>query len=456
MPAPFTYADALAAIWDRSGYDRGFISNPFAGDDAARLGLRRTDAILERFGNPHHTYRIVHVAGSKGKGSTTTMLDAILRAAGLRTGRYVSPHLHSYRERIVVDNEPISEADFAGLTRRALEATLTVERERPELGDVTAWELTTAMALIWYAETGCDWAVIEVGLGGTLDATNVVMPEVSVITRLDYEHTAILGDTIEEIAANKAGIIKPGKPVVSAHQLPAAMAVITARADELGSRLLIQDRDFTVNGSDRDFTFADASDTIAGLATSLIGRHQVENAGLAIAAARLAMGPTDDAIRAGLSDVVNPGRFEIVPLPNGSIVVIDGAHTPIAANALRVALEERFPGRQAEMIVGMLQGKDADHVLANLAPAVAAWHLTPLDTPRTMPVDELAAHLGTTNATAPEMRHESVSAALARVTSPSTQALIVVTGSLSTAAEARVALGLAENDPAPKATPRVS
>ncbi|MGN6483502.1 MAG: hypothetical protein ACTHMX_03790 [Thermomicrobiales bacterium] len=123
MSTSFTYADALAAIWERSGYDRGFVSNPFAGDDAARLGLRRTDAILERFGNPHHRYRIVHVAGSKGKGSTTTMLAAILREAGERTGRYVSPHLHSYRERIAVDDEPIAEADFADLTRRAVDAT---------------------------------------------------------------------------------------------------------------------------------------------------------------------------------------------------------------------------------------------------------------------------------------------------------------------------------------------
>lgn len=457
MSVRFTYADALAAIWERSGYDRGFISNPFAGDDAARLGLRRTEAVLERFGNPHRTYRIVHIAGSKGKGSTTTMLDAILRAAGIRTGRYVSPHLHSYRERIVVDNQPIAEAAFANLTRRALAATEAVERDRPELGEVTAWELTTAMALLWYAEAGCEWAAIEVGLGGTLDATNVVTPEVSIITRLDYEHTAILGETIEEIAANKAGIIKPGKPVVTARQLPAAMTVIAERAGELGCALLTQDRDFHTVGNDRAFTYDDASGTIPGLATALIGRHQVENAGLAIAAARLAIDPPPSAIRAGLADAVNPGRFEIVPLANGSTVVIDGAHTPIAAEALRLALDDRFPGQRAQVIAGMLQGKDADRVLAQLDPIAAAWHLTPLATPRSMAVDDLAAHLATS--AAPVARHASVAAALAAVTDLPAPALIVVTGSLSTAAEARVALGLAANDPAPtapKAGPRVS
>ena len=454
MPTPFTYADALAAIWDRSGYDRGFISNPFAGDDAARLGLRRTDAILERLGNPHRRYRIVHIAGSKGKGSTTTMLAAILRASGVRTGRYVSPHLHSYRERIVVDDDPIAEADFAALTRRALDATEAVERAQPDLGEVTAWELTTAMALLWYAEAGCDWAVIEVGLGGTLDATNVVTPEVSVITRLDYEHTAILGDTIEEIAANKAGIIKPGKPVVTAHQVPAALEVIAARADELGCALHVQDRDFSTSGTDREFSYRDAAGHLDGLGTALIGRHQVENAGLAIAAARLAIDPPDDAIRTGLAAAVNPGRFEIVLVPTGTTVVIDGAHTPIAADALRVALEDRFPGQRAHVVAGMLQGKDADRVLAYLEPVAASWHLAPLATPRSMRVDELAAQLAPANA--PVTRHASVASALAAVTSLPAPALIVVTGSLSTAAEARVALGLATNDPAPKAAPRVS
>ncbi|MGC4190440.1 MAG: folylpolyglutamate synthase/dihydrofolate synthase family protein [Thermomicrobiales bacterium] len=454
MPAIHTYADALGAIWDRSGYDRGFISNPFAGDDAARLGLRRTEAILERSGNPHRRYRIVHVAGSKGKGSTTTMIDAILRAAAVRTGRYVSPHLHSYRERIVVDDEPISETDFALLTQRAIAATEDVEHTHPELGEVTAWELTTAMALLWYAETGCAWAVIEVGLGGTLDATNIVTPEVSVITRLDYEHTAILGDTIEEIAANKAGIIKPGKPVVSANQLPAAMNVIAARAHDLGCQLLIEDRDFSATGSDSNFTFHDATGTIADLASSLIGRHQVENAGLAIEAARLAIAPADEAIRAGLAQVVNPGRFEVVSLPNGATVVIDGAHTPVAADALRVALGDRFPGQRAQVVIGMLQGKDANHLLANIAPVVSAWHLAPLETPRTMRVDDLATDLGTP--TVPVFRHPSVAGALASVTSQSAGALIVVTGSLSTASEARVALGIATNDPAPTSAPRVS
>lgn len=454
MTPSYSYTDALGAIWDRSGYDRGFISNPFAGDDAARLGLVRTEAILAAMGNPHQRYGIVHVAGSKGKGSTTTMVDAIFRAAGVRSGRYVSPHLHSYRERIVVNDAPISERDFASLTERAFAVMHQIEHDHPELGETTAWEVTTAMALAWYAEAGCDWAVIEVGLGGTLDATNVVTPQVSVITRLDYEHTAILGDTIGEIATNKAGIIKPGRPVVSARQLPEAMDVISARAEALGCRLLIQDRDFSTTGSDRDFVYQDASGLLGGLSTALIGRHQVENAGLAITAARLALDPSEAAIRSGLATSINPGRFEIVPQANGSIVIIDGAHTPIAAEALRDSIGERFPGKKAAFVVGMLQGKDGNHVLANLAPIAESWHLAPLKTPRTMSAHDLATYRP--DGPASTTTHPSVAAALDSIISSGDATLIVVTGSLTTAAEARVALGLATNDPAPTRPPRVS
>lgn len=449
-----SYTDALGAIWERSGYDRGFISNPFAGDDAARLGLLRTAAILKAMGNPQRRYGIVHVAGSKGKGSTTTMVNAIFRAAGVRSGRYVSPHLHSYRERIVVNDEPISEDDFADLTGRAFTIMHEIEREHPELGETTAWEVTTAMALAWYAEVGCDWAAIEVGLGGTLDATNVVDPHVSVITRLDYEHTAILGETIGEIAANKAGIIKPGKPVVSARQIPEAMAVISSRAGALGCPLQIQDRDFSSTGTDRDFTWQDVSGTLDGLHTALIGRHQVENAGLAIAAVRIALDPPEQAIRTGLATATIAGRFEIVTLPSGATVVIDGAHTPIAAEALRDAIGERFPDQRVAFVIGMLQGKDGDHVLGNLAPITAEWHLAPLSSPRTMAASELASHVPDDGR--PVTMHASVANALATLVDGANAPLIVVTGSLSTVAEARVALGLAANDPAPTVPPRVS
>ncbi|HWV36508.1 MAG TPA: folylpolyglutamate synthase/dihydrofolate synthase family protein [Thermomicrobiales bacterium] len=453
MTTPFSYEDALAAIWKRSGYDRGFISNPFAGDDAARSGLLRTAGVLERLGNPERDYRIVHIAGSKGKGSTTVTVDALLRAAGHRTGRFISPHLHSYRERIVVQDRPISEEDFAALTADALAATEALEHDAPELGDVTAWELSTAMALCWYARAGCEIAVIEVGMGGTLDATNVVDPEIAIITRLDYEHSAVLGDTLTEIAGNKAGIIKPGKPVVTTDQPAEALAVIEARARETGSRLILAGRDFTVTGTDLDFTFTSGSESISGLHTALAGRHQVENTALAIAAVRTITDISADQIRQGLAAVVHPGRFEEVRIDAGRTVVIDGAHSPVAARALVRALQDRYPGQQAAFVIGMLQDKDVSSFTATLEPLAAHWYLAPPASPRALATETLIPILAGSSTpvdSAPSVA-DSLAAAMA-----APHPLIVVTGSLTTVADARVALGLARNDPAPGTSPRVS
>ncbi|HEY7036146.1 MAG TPA: Mur ligase family protein, partial [Thermomicrobiales bacterium] len=285
------YRSALRAIWERSAYDRGFISNPFAGDAAADLGLRRTAALLDRLGRPHERYGIVHVAGSKGKGSTCAFIDAILPTAGYRAGRYTQPHLHTMRERIAVAGRPIDESAFAALTRRALDAARTVERERPELGEVTAFELTTAMALDHFASAGCDLAVVEVGLGGTLDATNVVTPLVSVITALDLEHTAVLGDTLPKIAAQKAGIIKPGRPVALSPQPPEALAVIEQVAKERESALYVGGRDWEWTGTWRSFSATGPWGTFENLTSGLVGRHQIDNACVAIAATWLLSSP---------------------------------------------------------------------------------------------------------------------------------------------------------------------
>lgn len=446
--ATFTYPDALAAIWARSGYDRGFISNPFAGDDAARLGLLRTAGMLDRLDNPERHYRIMHVAGSKGKGSTTVTIDALLRQTGLRVGRFTSPHLHSYRERIVVQDELISESDFATLTFDVLKVAEALERESPELGDITAWELSTAMALCWYARAECEFAVIEVGLGGTLDATNVVDPEISLITQLDYEHTAILGDTLTEIAGNKAGIIKKGKPVVCAAQPAEALAVIEAKAIETGSNLLLANRDFSASGSDSDFTYRDHRGLVGHLSTVLAGRHQVDNAALAIATVRTLTGIdiSEEHIRAGLLDVVHPGRFEQIRINADTTVVIDGAHSPVAATALVQAIEERYPATRPLLVVGMLQDKDAASFVSILQDNASGWNLAAPASPRALPVSSLGEQLA--NASPAPTAFASIAAALAAAIAAK-PTLIAVTGSLVTVAEARVALGLAINDPTP-------
>lgn len=447
------YRAALAAIWDRSGYDRGFISDPFAGDDAARRGLARTRAMLDVLSNPHERVRLIHVAGSKGKGSTAVLMDAILRAAGLRSGRFTSPHLHSYRERFVVDDQLISEEAFASLVEESIEAMRQVETMCPSLGRITAWELSTAMALGWFARSACEVAVIEVGLGGTLDATNVIDPVVSAITRLDLEHTAILGETLPEIASNKAGIIKPGRPSVTVDQQPAALMVIEERAHEVGSELLVGGRDWVVEGDDDGFAVVGPWGRVSDLRTSLVGRHQVENAGLAVAALRGAFGNgeaiDDAAIRAGLIGVQHPGRFEKVLTNAGPTIILDGAHTPVAAESLRAALTRHAPAQRITFVVGMLHDKRPEPFLRPLIcldALDARWVIAEPNSPRRMSADllvEALTSLGQHVEQAPSIA-EAVDLACREGNA------VVVTGSLTTVAEARVHLGLGFPDPSPR------
>ncbi len=447
MPHIATMTDALRAIWERSGYDRGYISNPFAGDDAARLGLVRTHAVLIAAGYSDLPYEIVHIAGSKGKGSVCISVDGILRAAGHRTGRYMSPQLHSFRERFVVDDAIISEDDFVALTRHFIAAAREVERNEPELGEITAFELSTAMAFGWFAEQRCEVAVIEVGLGGTLDATNIITPTVAVITTLDYEHTAILGETMTEIADNKAGIIKPHRPVLTAQQPDEAMDVIRTVAAANHSPMAIAGEDWQVLGIGTDFAFTDGQMSLTHLETGLVGDHQMHNTGLAIAAVRTlqqhatAITIDESAIRLGLTAAQLPGRFEHVTLADGRTIIIDGAHTPKSAAALAAAMQDRFGDTSLTTMIGMLADKNARAVLAPLQALHPRWIVTAPSSPRALPTDQLAAEivaLGERAETA-----ESVAAAIERAKADEADT-ILITGSFTTVAEARVALGLAE------------
>lgn len=445
------YRDALAAIWDRSGYDRGFISNPFAGDDEAKRGLTRTSAVLDALGNPQVRVPLIHVAGSKGKGSTTVLIDAILRAAGMRSGRFTSPHLHSYRERFIVDDRPIDEDDFATLTETIMHAVHQAESKNPSMGRVTAWELSTAMALQWFAQTGCDVAVIEVGMGGTLDATNVIDPLISIITRLDVEHTAILGDTIPEIAANKAGIIKSGRPSVTIAQSAEALTVLQHRADEVGSELAVGERDWFVTGDESLFAVRGPWGTTDHLRTSLIGQHQVENAALAATAVELAFAQQrmpQSSIREGLLSAHHPGRYEIVRQNEGPTIIIDGAHTPIAAAALGSALQSHTDTDDIVLIVAMLDDKSPDQFLEPLSRLAPHWIITTLDSPRAMPTQKLATALDTLHQ--PYTSASSIADAITDAHHDTgNDRVIVITGSLTSVAEARVHLGLATPDPPP-------
>lgn len=447
----WTYRGALRAIWERSGYDRGFISNPFWGDDAAALGLKRTAALLERMGNPQARFGIVHVAGSKGKGSTGVLIGEMLAAAGYRVGRYTSPHLHAFRERIAIDGDPVTETVFAALTQRAVRLATELEAERPDLGEVTAFELTTAMALDGFAVAGCDLATVEVGLGGTLDSTNVVEPLVSVITALDLEHTAVLGDTIGAIAAQKAGIIKAGRPVAVSPQVASALAVIEAAAASTGSPVLVGGRDWRLSGTWRDFVAVGPWGRIDGLRLGLAGVHQIENAGTALAAVWLlresGIEVDERAIRAGLAGARWPGRFERSRHTTGTRVILDGAHTPASAAALARTIAEEEPGTRAWIVLGAARDKDPGAIAEALLPVAAGFVATQAASPRAMDSSEIAAGLARLKISVVHADRIATGLDIA-AEHAGPDGLVVVTGSLAVVAEGREALGLATGDPA--------
>lgn len=442
-----SYLDALTFIWERSAYDRGFISNPFSGPSGPERGLLRTRAVLDALGAPDRDLPIVHVAGSKGKGSTCAYLASIGRSAGYRTGLYTSPHLHSFRERIAIGSEPIDEPTFAALTTKTRSAVRAVERDVPELGEVTAFELLTALAMLAFAEANCDLAIIEVGLGGTWDATNVVHPKVAVITKLDLEHTNVLGSTIAEIAANKAGIIESLVPTVTAAQDADAQAVIEARARDLHAPMFVAGDAFRWSGTWRDFAWEGFDQRIERLGTGMPGAHQVENASLAIAAWQLLtdgdLAASADIIRSGIRQAALPGRFERVTI-DGRHWIFDGAHTPVAAAALAAELAETI-GRPITAIVGMLDDKDAHGFLVALSPAIRRLILTAPRSPRARSVDDLLpiAHSAVPQVTPSKTMQDALEIAQQDAdTDP-----ILVTGSFSVVAEAREELGLAKPDP---------
>lgn len=442
------YRDALNLLWERSAYERGLVADPFGGAEAGHRGLARTAAMLDRLGAPHRRLGILHVAGSKGKGSTAALAAAVLTAAGHRTGLYTSPHLHSFRERMVVDGEPPTPAAFGRLAAVVDRAARAVEAAMPHLGQVTTFELLTAMGFLRFAEAACAVAVVEVGLGGEWDATNVVDPIVSAIARIDREHTAVLGSTLAAIAGAKAGIIKPGRPVVVAPQADGVVAVFAARAKAAASPLLVGGRDWRTGGTWRNFAAVGPWGSVTNLRSALAGAHQLDNAGLAIAALwwmnAAGFATEETAVRTGLATVRWPGRFEQVARANHPPLVLDGAHTPAAAGALARTLAETHPGRRATAVVGLAADKDADDFFAALAPVVGRVVATRAASPRAAAPADVAAAAGRQGlpaATAP-----SVAAALAAARRAGDE-LILVTGSLYVVGEAREALNLAEPDP---------
>jgi dihydrofolate synthase/folylpolyglutamate synthase len=327
-----------------------------------RQGLERIEGLLDALGRPEQRYRLVQVGGTNGKGSVSAMLAAILRSAGHRVGLYTSPHLVSFRERIRVDGEPIPEDGVVD----GVEALGTLVARF----DATTFEATTALALDHFAREAVDVAVLEVGLGGRLDATTVGTPEVAVIARIDLDHQAVLGSTLGAITAEKAAIIRGGV-AVSAAQDPEAERVIVARAAAVGVPLLLEGRDLSVSVARRgpdgqQLDCAGPGWSLAGLELAMPGSFQPSNALLAVTAAR-ALGAGDAAIRAGLARAWWPGRFQVLRRTRG-FLVLDGAHNPAGARALAVSLRDVFGQTRVTFVLGVLADKDAAGIVAALAP----------------------------------------------------------------------------------------
>jgi dihydrofolate synthase/folylpolyglutamate synthase len=334
------------------------------------------ETLLGLMGDPHLTIPTVHVAGTKGKGSTCAMISSALVAHGCKTGLYTSPHLHTFRERIQVDGRPISGDAFACLITD-LWTHVDAVAGMGDRGTVTVFELLTAMAFEHFRREGCRYQVIEVGLGGRLDATNLVSPAVAVITPVGLDHVAVLGDTVPKIAAEKAGIIKAGVPVVVGRQSQDAMAVIAHRAGEAGSPIIDAMTSTRLIGEpalvgDRQRVTIVSRRAGYDIDLPLLGLHQVDNARTAIAAlewlAEAGLELRREAIERGLSNTSWPARFQVLSSA-GPAVVVDGAHNADSADALRSTFEFRFPNRaRVFLIYGGTRGHDSTETARRLRP----------------------------------------------------------------------------------------
>ena len=359
--------------------------------------LSRISALMDLLGNPERATPVIQVAGTNGKGSTCIMIDALLRAAGLRTGRFSSPHLSDARERISIDGEPISEERFAEVWGEIEPFVRMVDERKLDGIDMTFFEVITGMAYAAFADTPVDVAVVEVGLGGRWDATSVADPQVAVVTPVGADHTHILGDSLEKIAAEKAGIIKPGATVVLSGQEPAAARVLLAQAVEAGDVVRAEGPDFgvlerrpAVGG--QVIRIESAGGPLGDLFLPLHGAHMARNAALAVAAVEAFLGGqplAPEIIEEGFASVVAPARLELAR--TSPAIVIDTAHNPQAAQATIDACQEAFAFQPLIGVVAMMADKDTSGVLEIFASAMDQVVVTRAQgTPRALPAEELA------------------------------------------------------------------
>ena len=404
----------------------------------AKLGLDRMRAVLDAMNNPHEKLRFIHVAGTNGKGSTCAMIESGLRAAGHRTGLFTSPHLAEPTERIRIDGEPVSAARFADAFDRVHRCVEQLLAEGAMEWHTTYFETVTLMAFLVFLEERVDTVVLEVGLGGRLDATNVVTPELCVITPIDFDHEAYLGKSIEAIAGEKAGILKPGVPAVFSSQRPEAARVLDTRAAELHVAVTrcdswqIQDLQLDARGS----RFRLHRERDLRIACPLAGEHQVRNAATAAVALARA-GIEDKAIERGIAQARWPGRLErVCDRPE---MILDGAHNPAGARALADYINRFYSNRRVRLIYGAMRDKAVEEIGGILFPLAEEVILTAPRQARALAPETilgLVAH--------PNLRiAPAIEDALAMVKDAGEVDAIFVTGSLFLVAEARAIIGAA-------------
>jgi len=386
-----SYQQALDYLYSFIDYETMHVPR-----SAVNYDLRRVEELLFRLGNPHLAAKSVHIAGTNGKGSVAAMVTAALTASGYTTGLYTSPHLNDLRERFRVNGELITEEELVALVAK-LKPEVEVVNQKATYGELTTFELLTALGLAHFKLKGVDFQVLEVGLGGRLDATNVIQPEVCIITPISFDHTEVLGGSLTELASEKAGIIKPGSMVVTSPQPDEVAQVIEktclnceAGLVRVGSDVVWQSLGFD---SKRQLLQVKGKLGSYKLSIPLLGYYQLENAATAVAALEVLAGKgfniSRDSIINGLAQVSWPGRFQI--LSHRPLLVVDGAHNPDSARKLKQSLVEYFDFHRAILVMGVSSDKDVAGIISELAPLFDKVIVTRSRHPRAMALEQLIA-----------------------------------------------------------------
>jgi len=442
-----SYEEAQAFLHKAIDYEK-LISYQY---NASTFSLDRMVKMLEYVGNPHKSFPSIHITGTKGKGSTAIMISTILEHAGLRTGLFISPHLIDLKERIQINHQNISEHEFTS-NLNDLRPYIHNLRDTEPSASPTFFEILTAIAMLYFKKEHIEMAVLEVGLGGRLDSTNVVIPHVSIITNIGFDHTAILGNTLSSIAYEKAGIIKQGMPVVSAVEAPEALSVIEKTCKEKDARLYLLGRDIWIEEirntkSERGLmcTIKTWRHTYPEIFLPLVGAHQAKNCALVLGAIEIMreqgnISIDDETIRNALARVYCPARIEVVG--GNPLIILDYAHTVDSMKFLRESLLGNFTFQKLILVLGFSQDKDLDNILKEIVTVGDSIIVTRSKNPRAAPPEDLSQRIERLCGKQPEITDNTQDAVVVAKRMASKEDLICITGSAYVAGEAMQMLSM--------------